>query len=237
MKKEHILQEIKRTAEANGGAPLGMQTFEKETGIKVDDWLGRHWARWGDAVREAGLTPNKLQTAFEESALMEKYIALTRELGKLPVKADMQLKRRGDTDFPHPLTFGSKPELVKRVAAYCRNRAGYEDVVLLCEQYVPQRRDMAAEDPAPAEGEIGFVYLMKSGNFYKLGRSNAAGRREYELAIQLPEKLKTVHLIRTDDPVGIEAYWHNRFETKRKNGEWFELDSNDVSAFKRRKFM
>lgn len=78
---------------------------------------------------------------------------------------------------------------------------------------------------------------MKSGRFHKIGHSNAAGRREYELAIQLPEKLKTIHVIRTDDPTGIEAYWHNRFKDKRKNGEWFDLTAADVAAFKRRKFM
>jgi hypothetical protein len=76
-----------------------------------------------------------------------------------------------------------------------------------------------------------------SGQFYKIGRSNSAGRREYELAIQLPEKAKMIHTIRTDDPAGIQAYWHKRFEIKRRNGEWFKLDAADIAAFKRRRFM
>ena len=84
---------------------------------------------------------------------------------------------------------------------------------------------------------FGFVYLIRSGRYHKIGHSNAVGRREYELAIQLPEKATTVHSIKTDDPVGIEAYWHKRFESRRKNGEWFELSAAEVKAFRRRKFM
>ena len=58
MKKEHIIEEIKRTAEENNGIPLGMNRFKEATGIKREDWLGIYWTKWGDAVLDAGYKPN-----------------------------------------------------------------------------------------------------------------------------------------------------------------------------------
>jgi hypothetical protein len=158
-------------------------------------------------------------------------------MGRFPVKAEMQLSKN-KPGFPSIHAYrrlGSKAEFIKSLKAYCEKNSGFEDIVTMCEQYVPRASEESQTEKA--NGNIGFVCLVKSGKAYKLGRSNSAGRREYELAIQLPDKLKTVHVIRTDDPPGIEGYWHNRFAAKRKNGEWFELDSADVTAFRRRKFM
>ena len=54
--KAHILAEITRTAKANKGVPLGVRRFYAETGVKVTDWLGKYWSKWGDAISEAPLS-------------------------------------------------------------------------------------------------------------------------------------------------------------------------------------
>jgi hypothetical protein len=243
MTKDFILDEIRRTAADNGGKPLGQNRFRSETGIKEYDWRA-HWARWGDALVEAGFTPNQLQAAIDKEELVKRYVGLATELGHLPVDGEIRLKRRSDHEFPNSQTFlnrfGNKRELVRAVGEYCRTIAGFNSVAEWCDEYLSRevRAVPSNESHGPSDdGSFGSVYLARLGRYYKIGKSNAAGRREYELSLQLPEKLKMVHVITTDDPGGIEAYWHKRFEGKRTNGEWFELDREDVSAFRRRKFM
>lgn len=240
MKKEHILQEIRRTAKENGGIPLGRQSFFRETGIKEADWKGKLWVRWSDVVREAGFEPNQKQGAFSEDLLLEKFIAVMRELGRFPTVAELRIRKRSDPSIPSSKVyarFGSKSQLAAKILNHCSGRAGYEDVISWCSPIAAREGSDDESATNTGEGVIGFVYLMKSGRSYKIGRSNAVGRREYELAIQLPDKLRTIHTIRTDDPAGIEEYWHKRFGVKRKNSEWFDLDSSDIAAFRRRKFM
>jgi hypothetical protein len=241
VKKAHILDEIRRMAAANGGVALGEARFEAETGIKRRDWYGIHWARWGDAIQEAGLTPNRLNTAFEEDKLLGSYARYAQELGHLPTAGELRLKRRADAEFPSWNTFdrfGTKVELLKRVRKHYQANANLANVIVFCDEYL-LTADADSEDDEPEADEvvIGSVYLIKSGRFYKIGKSNSAGRREYELSIQLPERAEKVHEIRTDDPTGIEDYWHRRFAHKRLNGEWFNLGAADIAAFKRRKFM
>jgi hypothetical protein len=237
--KDSILREIRRTAEANGGRPLGWRRFLAETGIRETDWLGTHWARWSDAVREAGFLPNRLQQPYEKGVLLEKLAKLALELGRLPNRGDLRFHAARDSAFPNPKTFsrlGGKRQVVTQLADFCQARPGYELVVDLCQPVLGATATRASDDQRPAVA-VGFVYLLKSGRYYKIGRSNSAGRREYEVGLQLPDPARLIHRISTDDPVGIEAYWHRRFAEKHKNGEWFELVAADVSAFKRRKFM
>src|SRR5262249_19839601 len=152
-------------------------------------------------------------------------VALAGELGTFPTKADLHVKRTYDASFPSSGVFdrlGNKATLVAKVATYCRENAGHEDVAAMCDAAAPKP---TLEPATKAGGESdGHVYLLKSGRYYKIGYSVHAGSRERQIALQLPEAATTVHVITTDDPPGIEAYWHRRFAAKRKNGEWFDLD-------------
>jgi len=239
MTKTEIVDEIRRTASQHGGRALGWRKFLSETGIREADWLGVHWARWSDAVREAGLEPNKLNEAIPDEILLDHLAELATELGRLPNRGDHRFREARGPSFPNNKVFarlGGQAQRVERLRQHSVERPRWAGVVGLCDAYLSNRR-VAPKPDNPDASVLGVVYLLKSGQHFKIGRSNSLGRREYELSIQLPERTAVVHAINTDDPVGIEAYWHRRFELKRANGEWFSLDSADVAAFRRRKFM
>lgn len=150
MNKQHILSEIQRTAQENGGLPLGLDRFSQETGIRYDDWFGKYWARWSDAVKEAGFAPNKFVTeGYGEDVLIGKYAALVRELGRVPVRGEIGLKRRTDKSFPSDKTFrqrfGAKARLLTRLREYCLTDDSLADVLAL----IPPAGSREAEDDEP----------------------------------------------------------------------------------------
>lgn len=235
--REHILGEIRRLAQQAGGKPPGKRIFESETGIKESDWSGRIWARWGDAVAEAGFQPNTRPERIAEDDVLTAIIGACRHYGHVPTVPELQLYKRGNPSFPSKnVVYGRFPTRAALVAALAERAASDDtcaDVGAMVAQEPPRPpQDMAQASPA----QEGHVYLLQSGTFYKVGRSADLERRVREVRVALPEAVSLVHAIRTDDPPGIEAYWHRRFAARRRNGEWFALTPQDVAAFRRRRY-
>ena len=235
--KDFMIAEIRRLAEANDGRPLGKRAFEAETGITEGKWYGVHWARWNDAVEEAGYKPNEKQAKFDTADVLRKVAELALELGDIPNNPVMRMRRRIDPNFPNPKTvfghFGSQSALVDSLKKYCESDLEFASLLHL----FPSANKQAAAPPSEKLGADGWVYLLKSGDTYKLGCSENLEKRVKQINVALPEAATLHHAIQTDDPFGIEAYWHSRFAARRLNGEWFKLSKQDLAAFRRRKFM
>lgn len=209
-----------------------MIAFSRQTGISDHQWLGKFWARWSEALAEAGFAPNQKQARLDSDAVLDQIIAACRHYGRLPTKAERDLFRKDNPGLPSNNAiarhFGRQGDLISALAKRAANDPAYADIAaMLPVAQRPVRAGKTAE---------GFVYLIQSGAFYKIGRSDDLERRVKQITVALPDKATLVHSIRTDDPAGIEAYWHRRFAEKRANGEWFKLTSLDVSTFKKRKF-
>lgn len=233
--RERIVESIRIMAAELGGRAPGKRAFESRTGFRESDWRGSIWARWSDAVADAGLEANRMQERSNRDDLMERLAEACRHYGRMPTASEFQLLGKRNGSFPSYKTlqsnFGSKAEMVAKFRVWLKARND-DDLLALVQ---PMERPLVAM-PSRSRVQEGYVYLLRSGPHFKIGRSDELERRIKQISIALPESVKLVHAIRTDDPAGIEGYWHRRFSSKRANGEWFKLDATDLAAFKRRKF-
>ena len=233
--KEKIVNTYNRLVKEQGGKLIGERIFKRETGFSHHYWKGGYWRSWSAFQADAGYAPNIQTEKISDEILLRRFAELALERGEIPSEADIMLKRKEDPSFPSKAPYrrwGSRDALLAKVAEYCEREEQFSPVLDFLKQGVSDNLDHRLDS-----GQIrGFVYLLRTGKHYKLGRTNAVGRRLRELAIQLPQKPDTVHVIETDDPEGIELYWHRRFAEKRQGGEWFALTIDDVKAFKKRRF-
>lgn len=230
--KRIILAEIKRLYGEMGRSP-GLKAFVSATGIPAGRIVGRHWARWSDALAEAGFDSNELTKKFDSGELLQGLAVFMRSIGRYPSSNDLKLAKRNGVNVAnhdvYPAHFGTAPQLRQALREFCVQTDGFADLVDL----------IPVDEAAPTRSSPvvnGHVYLLQNADHYKIGRTDNLERRIKEISVALPVATTLVHTITTDDPVGIEGYWHRRFADRRANGEWFKLSRDDVAAFRRRKF-
>jgi hypothetical protein len=234
--RERVISEIQRIARETGRAP-GMSVFEQQSGIHRREIIGKIWARWSEAVSEAGLEANAFETVpYDETEILTALAEACLKLKRWPSPNDLRLYGRQNSGFPATNTIEKRfPKRALLVEAFrewllqteISRYAGIIDML-------PLPTHAPAE--LPKDQNYGHVYLLRSGEFYKIGQSSDLEKRVKAINVALPDKATLEHAISTDDPPGIEAYWHRRFADRRANGEWFKLSKADILAFKKRKF-
>lgn len=236
MEKEKILKLIKETAKENNNTPLGQRLFEKTTGITRSTWRGKFWVCWSDALNEAGFKENMPSQAVDPKDVLLTLIKIIRKLKKFPSYPEIRMECSRNKSYPGVNSFneklGSRNERIEAVRKFAEKNKEFSDIL----KFLPSLQEQV-DDASNTSTKKGHVYLLKHNKEYKIGKSFDVTKRYKQIKVQMPYEGEEIHVIETDDPSGIEAYWHNRFKDKRLNGEWFKLSVEDVKIFKKRKFM
>jgi hypothetical protein len=74
----------------------------------------------------------------------------------------------------------------------------------------------------------GHIYLLRGGDYFKIGFSEKVSRRIRQISPVLPFKVELIHTMETDDMILAERFLHEKYADKRTNGEWFLLEQPDV---------
>lgn len=90
------------------------------------------------------------------------------------------------------------------------------------EGFVKAKPKVAAEP----KSKSGFIYIIEHQGVHKIGIArNVLNRIK---TIKLPHEVKVIKTIITNNMLFAERQLHERFEGKRLNGEWFQLDHDDL---------
>jgi hypothetical protein len=241
--REEILSEIRRFVTSHDGDIPGERTFVNTTRIKQSAWKGKYWVLWSEAVREAGYDPNPMNQKIPNEVMLEKLAAFISELGYFPVRDKINMHARNTPYFPVWQTimkrYGGMPQTAAALLEFSR-KTGNVALGELCKKRLEretQKRSSVVIAPAKTGAKAGFGYLKYSPSLrlYKIGRANNPDKRGVGISLLLPEDLVPKHEIKTDLPYLLEKYWENRFKAKKKQGEWYDLSSEDIEAFKRRR--
>lgn len=88
--------------------------------------------------------------------------------------------------------------------------------------------------PAPRiPDRSGYVYVLRADNgLYKIGWAKILDKRIKKLEIVLPYELELIVSIQSENALALEGELHKHFADKRKKGEWFNLEAEDIVHIK-----
>lgn len=75
---------------------------------------------------------------------------------------------------------------------------------------------------------MGTIYILESNNFYKIGITTNLEKRLKTLQVGNPFTIKVITSHRFKRTYLVEQFLHGLLSRYRKNGEWFDLDTEQL---------
>lgn len=163
----------------------------------------------------------------------DKFILPPSARGKLSIETDIQSGEKRIC-FTQEFLRSLSLESLTKVMSWATNDLEELDR-WIHDNVKPEQVMCLTEDTVSESDEIdrsGFVYLLQSGDAYKIGRAREVGARLAQISPIMPHPVTLLHWIRCYDCRRIESELHEKFKAKRLQGEWFGLTEADVEIIK-----
>lgn len=227
MKKESIKAEYNRIKNLLGKQPSQKQ-FILHSKYDMNE-LRRVFGRkpFSKLASECGDIPRLFSTDKTEfTQILLNYGKLTRNLGYLPAASEWnQYKMKPSLSSLYHNHNTKWSEMPGKFRESFSGEKDWKDVLSL----IP---DQQKEESINFETESCFVYLLidTSNQLYKIGISKSAKYREKTLQSEKPsvKMLAKKQFVNRRMAASFEKALHETYSHKRKRGEWFLLDENDV---------
>lgn len=237
--KGEIADAYRKSVAAHGGKVVSQRVFIRETRIRVPYWRGRYWPSWSAFQADLGFVPNQSRrTRIPEEVLLARFAELALEINRLPAQDDLEQRRKRDRSFPSSNPFGRirRDDFLMKLEAWCKGKPEFAPVARMIEQRRARILARRRDDSTRFRGLVYLVMPYDDAFMYRIGSLRARGARLRRNSVRLGGQARTLHVIDTDDPEGIERYWRQRFKDKRLPNNLYRLLPDDITAFRWRKF-
>lgn len=91
-----------------------------------------------------------------------------------------------------------------------------------------QKRELKERKKEERKEEKGYIYIIKSNLYYKIGKAKDIKQRYKDIEITNPD-IELIYSKEFENYHKIEKDLHKKFKEKHYKGEWFKLNSEDIN--------
>lgn len=233
MTREYIKEAYEKLKKRLGRQP-GKDEFYEHTTVTQWQLLRGGFRTYSQLVEEMGDTPKSFfHVGQTEEHFLVSYGNMVRQLNRIPSTQDWNFHKCKPalTSYTRKFKLTSWKDVAYKFYDYAKDKAEWKDIIAL----IPQNNS-AKIRIQEMESEECYVYFMfdTKSLCYKIGISNLPEWREKTLQSEKPsvKLIAAKKFVNRRIAANFEKALHDSYSHKRKRGEWFQLDQEDIDEIR-----
>jgi len=233
MTPEYIKEAYEKLKKKLGKQP-SLDEFYENTTVTAHYLLKGGFRTYSQLVEEMGDIPKIFfHGGKTEDHFLVSYGTMVRKLNRIPSSQDWLFNTGLPTtgNYKGKFNLNNWGQVAFKFYDYAKDKIEWEDIINL----IPK-----AENTFPTiqqrDNEECYVYLMldRKNGYYKIGISNEPEWREKTLQSEKPsiKLIAAKKFVNRRMTANIEKALHDSYSHRRKRGEWFQLDQEDIDEIK-----